>query len=224
MKVQGIGGVVTALGTPLDDRERLHVEGMRRQIETQFDAGVDALLLGSMGAMQTPRGCDLSGHHGRDSKNETSLTVPADDLSVTGLTPEGCRAHQQRRAREIARRDLDAVVVGDARLVHYLPGFWARQVHSRVAAVECDATTRLVMPAPTEQRAGVDEVIGFESDRAGTLVNHPMRVALTTTLERLSHCHRLGGDAIRGRLARPPRQRDSGRRSPTRASAPRECG
>ena len=52
MKVQGIGGVVTALGTPLDDRERLHVEGMRRQIETQFDAGVDALLLGSMGAMQ----------------------------------------------------------------------------------------------------------------------------------------------------------------------------
>ena len=53
MTEKRIQGVVTALGTPLDGRERLHVEGMRRQIESQIAAGIDALLvLGSMGAMQ----------------------------------------------------------------------------------------------------------------------------------------------------------------------------
>lgn len=48
-----ISGAVTALGTPLDDDENLHEEGLRRHLQTQIDAGVDAvLLLGSMGAMQ----------------------------------------------------------------------------------------------------------------------------------------------------------------------------
>ena len=53
MNVQGIDGVVTALWNTPRRSQRLHVEGMRQQIETQIDAGVDALLLlGSMGAMQ----------------------------------------------------------------------------------------------------------------------------------------------------------------------------
>ena len=52
-KTPPIGGVVTALGTPLDARENLHEEGMRRQIRMQLEAGVDALLvMGSMGSMQ----------------------------------------------------------------------------------------------------------------------------------------------------------------------------
>ncbi len=52
-KTSPIGGVVTALGTPLDAREDLHEEGMRRQIRMQLEAGVDALLvMGTMGSMQ----------------------------------------------------------------------------------------------------------------------------------------------------------------------------
>jgi 4-hydroxy-tetrahydrodipicolinate synthase len=48
-----IRGVVTALGTPLDEHEDLHEEGLRRHVRQQIDAGVDALLLlGSMGCMQ----------------------------------------------------------------------------------------------------------------------------------------------------------------------------
>lgn len=51
-----IEGVVAALGTPLDDRENLHVEGMCLQIRMQQRSGVDALLLlGSMGTMQLLR-------------------------------------------------------------------------------------------------------------------------------------------------------------------------
>lgn len=47
------GGVVTALGTPMNNDESLHEEGMRRQVRMQLSAGVHGLLtLGSMGAMQ----------------------------------------------------------------------------------------------------------------------------------------------------------------------------
>ena len=46
-------GVVTALGTPLDDKGDLHEEGMRKQVEMQLGCGVHGfLVLGSMGAMQ----------------------------------------------------------------------------------------------------------------------------------------------------------------------------
>jgi 4-hydroxy-tetrahydrodipicolinate synthase len=46
-----LSGVVTALGTPLDDHEDLHEQGMRRQVRLQLDAGIAGLLvLGSMGA------------------------------------------------------------------------------------------------------------------------------------------------------------------------------
>ena len=48
-----LAGVITALGTPLDDDGNLHNEGMRRQIDYQISAGVDGLLcLGSMGMAQ----------------------------------------------------------------------------------------------------------------------------------------------------------------------------
>lgn len=46
-------GVISALGTPLDERENLHREGMRRQVRMQLRSGVGGLLVaGSMGAMQ----------------------------------------------------------------------------------------------------------------------------------------------------------------------------
>jgi 4-hydroxy-tetrahydrodipicolinate synthase len=46
-------GVITALGTPLDDDNNLHEEGMRRQVAAQITAGVNGLLcLGTMGMAQ----------------------------------------------------------------------------------------------------------------------------------------------------------------------------
>ena len=50
-------GVITALGTPLDENGNLHQESMRLQVHSQIEAGVSGLLcLGSMGLaqMQTP--------------------------------------------------------------------------------------------------------------------------------------------------------------------------
>jgi dihydrodipicolinate synthase/N-acetylneuraminate lyase len=69
-------GVVTALGTPLDENENLHEEGMRLQIRMQLAAGVNALLvLGSMGAMQLLK----------DQTCEEALRVTLDE--VGGVVP-----------------------------------------------------------------------------------------------------------------------------------------
>ena len=52
-RIKRLAGVITALGTPLDDDNNLHDEGMRRQIDYQVRAGIDGLLcLGSMGMAQ----------------------------------------------------------------------------------------------------------------------------------------------------------------------------
>jgi 4-hydroxy-tetrahydrodipicolinate synthase len=50
---KALQGVITALGTPLDDDNNLHEEGMRRQVAAQITAGVNGLLcLGTMGMAQ----------------------------------------------------------------------------------------------------------------------------------------------------------------------------
>jgi len=48
-----ISGAITALGTPLNENEDLHREGMGKQVRVQIDAGINGVLvLGSMGAAQ----------------------------------------------------------------------------------------------------------------------------------------------------------------------------
>lgn len=59
------GGVITALGTPLDENYDLHEDAMRQQVHSQIKAGVSGLLcLGSMGMaqMHTPEVREQSIH------------------------------------------------------------------------------------------------------------------------------------------------------------------
>ena len=44
---------ITAIGTPLTKDEKLHEEGLRAQLEDQWNSGIDGILVaGTMGAMQ----------------------------------------------------------------------------------------------------------------------------------------------------------------------------
>ncbi|HVU90560.1 MAG TPA: dihydrodipicolinate synthase family protein [Pirellulales bacterium] len=48
--------VITAIGTPLDEQENLHQEGLERHLADQWSAGIDGILVaGSMGVMQMLR-------------------------------------------------------------------------------------------------------------------------------------------------------------------------
>ena len=44
---------ITAIGTPLTEDEQLHEEGLKLQLQDQWNHGIDGILVaGSMGAMQ----------------------------------------------------------------------------------------------------------------------------------------------------------------------------
>lgn len=48
--------IITAIGTPLDEEEELHQEGLRLHLADQWSAGIDGVLVGgTMGAMQMLR-------------------------------------------------------------------------------------------------------------------------------------------------------------------------
>ena len=79
--VPSLEGVITALGTPLDENEDLHEEGMRLQIRMQLEAGVDGLLtLGSMGSMQLLK----------DETFERALAVTFDEVKGQVPVLVGC--------------------------------------------------------------------------------------------------------------------------------------
>ena len=79
--IPSLEGVITALGTPLDERENLHEEGMRLQIRMQLEAGVDGLLaLGSMGSMQLLK----------DETFEQALMVACDEVKGQVPVLVGC--------------------------------------------------------------------------------------------------------------------------------------
>ena len=45
--------LITAIGTPLDENENLHLEGLKAQLEDQMEHGIKGILVaGTMGMMQ----------------------------------------------------------------------------------------------------------------------------------------------------------------------------
>lgn len=113
---------------------------------------------------------------------------------IPGLTLEGCRRRQERFREMLRRLGIDAAWIGDPRHVHYFTGYWARSVFARWAFIERDGPTVLVAAIPPEQAVAADEIVVFESNRLGTLVDDPTASALGAIEARLSGRQRLGVD------------------------------
>jgi dihydrodipicolinate synthase/N-acetylneuraminate lyase len=160
-----LGGVITALGTPLDERETLHVEGMRRQVRMQIDAGVDGLLvLGSMGAMQLLA----------DETCREAIRIAVEEAA--GRVPIVVGCGDTSTTRTIARiRSAEAFAVDGVAVV---PPYFFKFTQAELAAYYSDlaAATRLPIylygvPAWTkhvlefpliEQLAKLDQVVGLK--------------------------------------------------------------
>lgn len=96
---------------------------------------------------------------------------------------------------ELGRLKLDAALVTHPRHVHYLTGYWCRPVFAPHAWIERDGPTVLIAPLDVEPAdVATDEVVVYESNRRGTLVDHQAAVAAQAIRERLSRVRRLGVD------------------------------
>lgn len=98
--------LITAIGTPLDAAEELHVEGLERHLHDQWSSGIDGILVaGSMGLMQMHRDQtyhDLIKHSVDFSGGRGEVMVGVGDASF---------ARTSNRIQVACRYPIDGVVV-----------------------------------------------------------------------------------------------------------------
>jgi len=114
--------------------------------------------------------------------------------SVPGLTIEGCKRRQDRFARSLGERDLDAALICDRRHVHYLTGYWHRSLFAPAVLIRRDGQATLSAPLPVEGEAAADEIVVYESNRLGTLVDDQLGAATRAIQDRLEGLRRIGCD------------------------------
>lgn len=115
---------------------------------------------------------------------------------LPGLTAEGCKARQQRLRQTLQQRDLDAALICDRRHVHYLTGYWHRWLFAPVVLVTREGAVALSAPLPAEGPTAADEVVVYESNRLGTLVDDQLQAAVRAIESRLRGLASIGFDGL----------------------------
>ena len=114
--------------------------------------------------------------------------------SVPGLMIEGCKRRQDRLCRSLRERDLDAALICDRRHVHYLTGYWHRSLFAPAVLIGRDGQATLSAPLPVEGEVAADEIVVYESNRLGTLVDDQLGAAVCAIQGRLQGLRRVGCD------------------------------
>ena len=151
--------IITAIGTPLDADENLHIEGLQRHLADQSSAGIHRILVaGSMGAMQMLR----DGTY-RALVERTSRLWNANGELLVGVGDTGW-ARTRDRIDLVSRYKIDGVVV----LTPYLYRFTQQQlVDYYIALADYSPLPVYLYDLPTLTRAEID------LDTYDAVVRHP---------------------------------------------------
>jgi Xaa-Pro dipeptidase len=115
---------------------------------------------------------------------------------VPGLTLDGCKARQDRLRQSLQQRDLDAALICDRRHVHYLTGYWHRWLFAPVVLLTREGAAILSAPLPVEGPTAADEIVVYESNRLGTLVDDQLQAAVRAIESRLRRVKSIGFDGM----------------------------
>jgi Xaa-Pro dipeptidase len=115
-----------------------------------------------------------------------------------GLTREGCRERQNLFAKRLAGAGYDAAMLSDRRNVHYLTGFWTREVFCSFLAVRADGRTILAVVSKPATSPFVDQVIEYPGAPLGTLVDNPLEGAFESLEPFLHGLQRISPDVETG--------------------------
>ena len=113
---------------------------------------------------------------------------------VPGLTLEGCKARQAQLRRHLEQHDLDAALICDRGHVHYLTGYWHRYLFAPVLLLAREGAAVLSAPLPAEAPTAADEVVVYQSNRLGTLVDGQLQAAVRAIEDRLRGLEAIGFD------------------------------
>lgn len=97
---------------------------------------------------------------------------------IPGLSVSGCRDRQHVLREYLRSRKIDAALITDPRHVHYLTGYWGRQIFQPVLYVEREGRSVLSLPFAMEQEFAADEVVCYTSNHIGTIVDDQLGAAL----------------------------------------------
>jgi Xaa-Pro dipeptidase len=125
--------------------------------------------------------------------HQSSIIMPPPP-PVPGLTIEGCKARQQRLRQSLQQCNLDAALICDRRHVHYLTGYWHRWLFAPVVLLTREGATVLSAPLPVETPTAADELVVYESNRLGTLVDEQLQAAVRAIEGRLQGLKSIGFD------------------------------
>ncbi len=106
--------LISAVGTPLDEHEHLHVEGLEAHLLDQQDAGIDGILVaGTMGLMQLLRDSTYL------SLVEHSARIAGGHMEVLIGVGDTCAARTLDRIKRVTQFPIDGVVVLSPYLVRF---------------------------------------------------------------------------------------------------------
>ncbi len=129
--------------------------------------------------------------------------------SISGLTVDGCLSRQSRLRQRLEQLELDAALITDQRHVYYFTGFWARSLFAPAVLIKRDGDTILTAPLPPQTAMAATEVVVYESNQIGTLVDHQDVAAITAIKGHFSGLKRIGCDRpVRGCLLSEAEQVD----------------
>jgi Xaa-Pro aminopeptidase len=115
-------------------------------------------------------------------------------VTITGLSPEGCRDRQHILREYLRSLKLDAALIVDPRHVSSLTGFWSRGIYAPMCLIVREGPTVLAVPFRGEAELAADEVVAYAAASFCTLVDDQPRAALAVLAARLEKCERLGCD------------------------------
>ena len=117
-----------------------------------------------------------------------------DPENPIGLTEHGCRARQQRLRDRLAALNLDAALITEPPHVMYLTNNWGRVLLAPTVYLPADGPVVLVNHTGPADHLVADEVIAYETDHIGTLVDDQPTHALDPLLKRIGRGRRIGCD------------------------------
>lgn len=114
----------------------------------------------------------------------------------TSLDVKLCRVRQQRLCDHLHALKLDGALITDPRHVFYLTGYWrvGRPVFACAAALRSDGRMSLITALPNDAPVAADEVMTFDSNRIGTLIDDQHTAMMNVLLPRLMGVARIGWD------------------------------
>ncbi len=118
-------------------------------------------------------------------------------MSAVALSPDGCRARQERLRGVLAGQGVEAALLTDPRHIYYFSGYWrkGRVLTPAALFLRPDGESLLVAPSPPEGPIVADSFHSYTADRIGTLVEDAGAELLRVLQPHLTGVHTLGADA-----------------------------